>query len=122
MKVVKTKYMDFDGKEALNRSGIQQLNYGASLVSSLKINFDGAMFGGNFCNRFGSILAVLPEKVTLPPLVDDIEALVAVRAILFALDLGFSSIILEDDSETTIKALRNNEESFATFSLLQNLL
>ena len=31
MKVVKTKYMDFDGKEALNRSGIQQLNYGASL-------------------------------------------------------------------------------------------
>ena len=31
MKVVKTKYMDFDGKEALNRSSIQQLNYGASL-------------------------------------------------------------------------------------------
>ena len=31
MKVVKAKYMDFVGKEALNRSGIQQLNYGASL-------------------------------------------------------------------------------------------
>ena len=70
----------------------------------------------------GVVLAFLSGKVTLPPLVDDIEALVAVRAISFALDLGFSSIILEEDSETIIKALRNNEESFATFSLLQNLL
>ena len=31
MKAVKVKYMDFVGKEPLNRSGIQQLNYGASL-------------------------------------------------------------------------------------------
>ena len=30
-KVVKAKNMDFVGKEALNCSGIQQLNYGASL-------------------------------------------------------------------------------------------
>ncbi|KAF3959327.1 hypothetical protein CMV_015854 [Castanea mollissima] len=63
----------------------------------------------------GVVLAFLSEKVTLPPLVDDIEALVAVRAISFALDLGFSSIILEEDLETIIKALRNNEESFASY-------
>ena len=31
VKVVKAKYMDFVGNEALNRSGIQQLNNGASL-------------------------------------------------------------------------------------------
>ena len=31
MKVVKAKYMDFVGKEALNHLGIQQLNYGSSL-------------------------------------------------------------------------------------------
>ena len=54
----------------------------------------------------GVVLEFLSEKVTLPPLVDDIEALVAVRAISFALDLGFSSIILEED-------LRENYQSFA---------
>ena len=64
------------------------------------------------------VLAFLSEKVTLPPLVDDIEALVAIKAISFALDLGFSSIILEEDLETIIKALRNNEESFASYGHL----
>ena len=39
MKVVKTKYMDFDEKEALNRSGIQQLNYGASLGNRMIENY-----------------------------------------------------------------------------------
>ena len=39
MKVVKVKYMDFVGKEPLNRSGIQQQNYGASLGNTMvKIN------------------------------------------------------------------------------------
>ena len=66
----------------------------------------------------GVVLAFLSEKVTLPPLVDDIEALVAVRAISFALDRGFSSIILEEDLETIIKALQNNEESFASYGHL----
>ena len=66
----------------------------------------------------GVVLAFLSEKVTLPPLVDDNEALVAVRAISFALDLGFSSIILEEDLETIIKALQNNKESFASYGHL----
>ena len=66
----------------------------------------------------GVVLAFLSEKVTLPPLVDDIEALVAVRAISFALDHGFSSIILGEDLETSIKALRNNKESFASYGHL----
>ena len=39
MKVVKVKYMDFVWKEALNRSGIQQQNYGVSLGNRMvKIN------------------------------------------------------------------------------------
>lgn len=63
----------------------------------------------------GMVLAFLSENFTLPPLVDDIEALVAVRAISFALDHGFSSSILEEDLETIIKALWNNEESFASY-------
>ena len=66
----------------------------------------------------GVVLAFLSEKVTLPPLVDDNEALVAVRAISFALDHGFSSIILGEDLETSIKALRNNKESFASYGHL----
>ena len=47
-----------------------------------------------------------------------LKLFVAVRSISFALDLGFSSIILEEDLETIIKALRNNEESFASYGHL----
>lgn len=76
------------------------------------------MFRETLEASLGVVLAFLSEKVTLPPLVDDIEALVAVRAISFALDLGFSSIILEEDLETIIIALQNNEESFASYGHL----
>lgn len=37
------------------------------------------------------------------------------KTILFAHDCGFSSIILEGDSEVVIKALQSNEDSFASF-------
>ena len=41
----------------------------------------------------------MSDKSTLPQSVDEIEALAVVRALLFAKDIGASSIILEGNSE-----------------------
>ena len=63
----------------------------------------------------GQVLASLSENVPLPPSSDDVEALADARAINFAAELGFSSVIIEGDSEAIIKALKSNEESLATY-------
>ena len=63
----------------------------------------------------GPVLASLCENVPLPSSSDDVEALAAAWAINFATDLGFSSVIIEGDSEAIIKALESNEESLATY-------
>ena len=39
----------------------------------------------------------LSENIILPPSLDDVEALAAVQAIHFALDLGLTDVILEGD-------------------------
>lgn len=44
-------------------------------------------------NHQGQILASLSEKVKLPSSIDDVKAMVAVKAVSFASGLGFSSII-----------------------------
>ena len=47
----------------------------------------------------------MSDKSILPQSVNEVEALAAVRALLFAKDIGASSIILEGNSEVIIKAL-----------------
>ena len=62
----------------------------------LKANCDGAIFNGLDCaglgiviwNSEGSVIATLSEKVTLPPSVDDLEALAWQRSVTFAIELG----------------------------------
>ena len=54
----------------------------------------------------------MSDKSTLPQSVNEVEALAAVRALLFAKDIGASSIILEVDSEVIIKALTWDNASF----------
>ena len=49
-----------------------------------------------------------------PPSSNDVEALAIVRAISFVVEFGFSSIIFKH-SEAVIKALKSNDESFATY-------
>ncbi|KAL0002250.1 hypothetical protein SO802_016031 [Lithocarpus litseifolius] len=61
------------------------------------------------------VLASLSEQIQLPYSSDLVEAMVAVKAISFAADLGFSRFILEGDSELIIKALRNKEATLAPF-------
>ena len=74
------------------------------------------------CDSQGQVLASLSENIRLHPSTDDVEALVVAKAILFAHDCGFSSIILKGDSEVVIKALQSNEDSFASFGHLLSSL
>ena len=69
-------------------------------------------------NHQGQVLASLSENIALPSSTDDVEALATVRAVSFAVELGFSSIIIEGDSKVVIKALKNEKESLATFGHL----
>ena len=61
----------------------------------------------------GLVLASMSDKFALPSLVNTMECMAAVQALRFARDCGFSSIILENDSQTMTKALRCEDESKA---------
>lgn len=88
----------------------------------LKANFDGAVFrelgeasiGVVIRDYKGMVLASMSERIILPPSVANLEALAVVRALNFAHEIGFPKIVLEGDSEVVIKALRREEESFAS--------
>ena len=89
----------------------------------MKINFDGTTFkdinnaGLGIVIRDGSgqVLASLLEQIHLPYSSDLVEAMTMARAIYFAAEPGFSSYVLEGDSEVIIKALKNEEDSLAPF-------
>ena len=91
-----------------------------------KVNFDGAVFRGEekagigviIHNSQGMVMASLSQKNSLPQTVVELETLAATRAIEFSIELGFSKVILEGDSETVIKALQDNSPSLAPFGLL----
>ena len=52
-------------------------------------------------------MASLTQQIPLPTSVIEVEALAAIRALEFALELGFDDITLEGDSELLIKNLTN---------------
>ena len=63
-------------------------------------------------------MASLSQKISLPQTVVELETLAATRAMEFSIELGFSKVIIEGDSETVIKALQDNSPSLAPFGLL----
>ena len=91
--------------------------------ASLKVNFDGATFkdigkaglGAVIRNSSGQVLASISKQVPLLHTSDIVEALAAARAISFALELGFSSFILEGDSEVIINRLKSDEATLSPF-------
>ena len=91
-----------------------------------KVNFDGAIFKGEekagigvtIRNCQGMVMASLSQKISLPQTVVELETLAATRALEFSIELGFSKVILEGDSETVIKALQDSSPSLAPFGLL----
>ena len=100
-----------------------------SSPNSLKVNFDGATFkdigrdglGVVVRDNQGQALASLSEWVPFPSSSDLVEALVAVQAISFALEIGCLSFILEGDFERVINTLSNNEDSLSPFGHILDL-
>jgi len=66
----------------------------------------------------GLVIASMAEKFHLPHLVIAVEVIAATKALKFASDIGLSSIILEGDSKSTIKALKCEAVSLAGYGHL----
>ena len=94
----------------------QHIKWNPPPSTSLKINFDGAIFrktdeaglGVVVRDHQGRVMASMSQKIKLPSSSDEVEALAAVRAISFALELHLPSIIVKGDSELIISALCHN--------------
>ena len=52
------------------------------------------------------VLAALSQKIPLPTSVEIVEVIAARRALIFALELGFESVMVEGDFEIIINAIR----------------
>ena len=104
----------------------QHVKWNPPPSTSLKINFDGAIFretdeaglGVVVCDHQARVMASMSEKIKLPSSSDEVEALATVRAISFALELHLPSVIVEGDSELIIPTLQSEEESFTSFGHL----
>ena len=64
------------------------------------------------------LFAFLSKQAGLPFSSDIVEAMVAAKDLSFAQDLGFTSFLLEGDSENVIKALKLDEVSLSSFDHL----
>ena len=89
----------------------------------LKSDCDGAIFHGLNCaglgvvirNSEGLVIAALSERVPLPPLVDDLEAMAWRRLVTFAIEIGLQDVIFEGDSKVVYKHLSATSSSMASF-------
>ena len=92
----------------------------------MKINFDGTVFsesnqsgiGVAIQDNNGIVLASCSEKIHQAYKPEEVEALAALKAVSFALELGFRSAILEGDSLGLIKALKSVECCLSPTGLL----
>ena len=85
---------------------------------SCEINFDGAVFSdvnksgvgvvARDCN--GSVLASMSQQILQAYKLEDIESLAARFSLQFALDIGFTNLILEGDSKILMTRLSNDSE------------
>ena len=86
-----------------------------------KVNYDGAIFveqaragiGVVIKNEDGAVMALMAQQLPLPTTVAQVEALAARRALDFALDLGFTRVILEGDLEVICRELNDPNPSLA---------
>ncbi|XP_030970458.1 uncharacterized protein LOC115990817 [Quercus lobata] len=88
-----------------------------------KTNFDGAIFQDIYSTGIGvvirdcsgEIIGSLIKRLVLPPLVEDVEALVCRRVISFALEIGLQEVMFEGDSDTVIRSLNVEPPCMAPF-------
>ena len=91
-----------------------------------KINFNGATFvaknksssGVVIRDSQGMVIAFLSQLLPQEFQAVEIEALVALRALEFALELGPASVVLEGDSKVDMDALADEAISLSSYGLL----
>jgi len=109
-----------DDLPALNPHGSSRVVWFPPSYLIFKVNFDGVVFKESNLARIGvvirddlrQVMASMSKNIHLPSSVDKVEALAILRALCFAQEVGFSSVILKGDSKRVIKSLRS-EESFS---------
>ena len=92
-------------------------------MGMIKVNFDGAFFRDIRKAGIGVIvrdsnskaIATLSEQACLPFSPEIAEAMAAARAVSFVQGLGFTSFILEGDSDNVINTLKSEEISLSTY-------
>ena len=83
----------------------------------VKVNFDGALFGDSnksgvgavIKDNNGDVLASFSEKIFQAYKAEEIEALVALKALTFTHELGFQNVTIEGDVLGLIQALKSQE-------------
>ena len=110
----------------LGSRGIGRTRWSPPQVGFVKINFDGAVFdsshssgvGAVIRNHNGAVMAFCAEKLNRVYRVEEIEAVVALKALQLASNLGFQKAILEGDSLGLIKALEAEDHNLSPWGLL----
>ena len=85
------------------------------------MNYDGAVFsqqgraglGVIIRNNDGAVMALMAQQIPLPTTVAQVEALAARRVVEFALEIGITKAIVEGDSETIVRELKEPTLSMA---------
>ena len=110
--------------EPLNQAAIPHPTHWLPPPQSVyKLNFDGATFldmasvglGVVARDSDGMVIASLSKRITLPPTVEDLEALACRKAVSFAIEIGLWDVVFEGDSEVVIKHLTAEQPCLAAF-------
>ena len=97
-------------------------------VDLMKTNFDRAVFSsGNaagigvvIINNLGQVITSCSQRLSQAYSSTDVEALAAVKAVSFAVEIGITKAVLEGDSLTIMNALSSDHHSLAPFGLIIN--
>ena len=93
-----------------------------------KINFDGALFkaenqagiGVAIRDSEGQVMVSLAQRIPLPNITKEVEALAARRAMELALETVLNKGVLEGDSLILMNALKSNSHSLSQFGHIVN--
>ena len=108
--------------EAIPRTA-RSVRWRPSPTGLLKINFDSAIsveentagLGVIIRNENGLAMAALSQQILLPILVEMVEVLATRRALWFARELDFHSVVVEGDSEIIINSINGNSMDHSEF-------
>ena len=92
-------------------------------LQCFKVNFDATVFrrsnlagiGVIACNHDGEAAGALSSPIPMAQSMADLEALACLKAVQFALEIGFTRVVFEGDSAVIINALLHSAGELASF-------